>query len=84
MSGAIHGYNPNKNIPMKPLLILTAAIALSSCSSYNGVSNPHSLAMERDETRIFDEPSPASLDESSPLNDVMLQRGRVGMVAARF
>ncbi len=69
---------------MKLLLLLTAPFVFASCSTYDAPGTPTSVAMERDERRIFDEPSPASDDPSSPLSDVMLQRGRVGMTAARF
>jgi hypothetical protein len=69
---------------MKLLLLLTTPFVFASCSTYDAPANAPSLAMERDEVRIFDEPSPASDDPSSPLSDFMLQRGRVGMTAARF
>ncbi|HSI63571.1 MAG TPA: hypothetical protein VLE43_10645 [Candidatus Saccharimonadia bacterium] len=68
---------------MKLLLLLTAPFVFASCSTYD-IPARSSVAMERDERRIFDEPSPASDDPSSPLSDLMLQRGRVGMTAARF
>lgn len=66
---------------MKPFLLALPCLLLASCAS---VDNSTSIAMERDEKRIFDEPSPASDDPSSPWNDVMLQRGRVGVTAATF
>jgi hypothetical protein len=69
---------------MKLLLLLTTPFVFASCSTYDAPAISSSVAMERDERRIFDEPSPASDDPSSPLSDVMLQRGRVGMTAARF
>jgi hypothetical protein len=66
---------------MKHLLLLIIPLVVASCST---VDNTSSIAMERDEKRLFDEPSPASDDPSSPLNDFMLQRGRVGLTAATF
>lgn len=67
---------------MKLFLLLIPFLAVS-CTTIDGGTNS-SIAMERDEKRIFDEPSPASDDPSSPLSDVMLQRGRVGLTAATF
>ncbi|WP_147263197.1 hypothetical protein [Roseimicrobium gellanilyticum] len=67
---------------MKLLLLAIPFLAVSCASMDTGY--PSSVAMERDEKRIFDEPSRASDDPSSPLSDVMLQRGRVGLTAATF
>lgn len=67
---------------MKTILILTLPLLLMSCAAYD-VSKSN-VAMERDETRLFNEASPASDDPDSPLSDLMLQRGRVGINAARF
>lgn len=67
---------------MKPFLLALPFLVVS-CSTVDEGSNS-SIAMERDEKRIFDVPSRASTDPDSPLNDVMLQRGRVGLKAASF
>jgi hypothetical protein len=65
------------------LFLLTIPFLVVSCSTFDGGTHS-SIAMERDEKRIFDLPSRASDDPSSPLSDVMLQRGRVGVTAATF
>lgn len=69
---------------MKLLLLLALPLISVSCTTFDAAGYPSSVAMERDEKRLFDEPSPASEDPSSPLSDVMLQRGRVGITAATF
>jgi hypothetical protein len=67
---------------MKLFLLVIPFLAVS-CTTFDAGSNS-SIAMERDEKRIFDEPSRASDDPDSPLSDLMLQRGRVGVTAATF
>jgi hypothetical protein len=69
---------------MKLLLLLTVPFVFASCSTYDVPANAPSVAMERDEVRLYDAPRAASDDPSSPLSDMMLQRGRVGINAARF
>jgi hypothetical protein len=70
---------------MKHLFLLALPFVFASCSTVDTGAGSHpSIAMQRDEVRIFDKPSPASDDPGSPLHDVMLQRGRVGLTAATF
>ena len=59
-------------------------LMLANCTSYDVARNGQCIPLERDEVRRYDEPSMVTDDPSSPLNDVALQKGRVGVVAARF
>lgn len=74
---------PGKMHNAMKLFLLAIPFLAVSCTTMDSGSNS-SIAMERDERRIFDEPSPASDDPDSPLSDFMLQRGRVGVTAATF
>lgn len=66
------------------LLLCTVPLIAVSCSSYDVARNGECIPLERDEYRRYDTPRVVSTDPSSPFNDVTLQKGRVGMVAARF
>jgi hypothetical protein len=55
-----------------------------SCASYDVARNGECIPLERDEVRRYDNPRVVSSDPDSIFNDVALQKGRVGMVAARF
>jgi hypothetical protein len=66
------------------LLLCAVPLIAASCSSYAVARNGPCLPMERDEIRRFDEPSLVSDDPSSPLHDIALQKGRVGLIAARY
>jgi hypothetical protein len=71
---------------MKSKYLLLCALPLvgASCASYDVARNGQCIPMERDEVRRYDEPSLVSDDPASPFSDVALQKGRVGLVAARF
>jgi hypothetical protein len=71
---------------MKLTLILLGVLPLiaASCSSYDVARNGQCIPLERDEYRRYDDPSPLSDDPSSPFYDVALQKGRAGLIAARF
>ncbi len=71
---------------MKLSLILLGALPLmaASCTSYDVARNGQCIPLERDEYRRYDDPSPLSTDPDSPFYDVALQKGRAGLIAARF
>ncbi len=66
------------------LLLCALPLIAASCTSYDVARNGQCIPMERDEVRRYDEPSLVSDDPASPLSGVALQKGRVGLVAARF
>lgn len=78
---------------MKTFLKLTfsmiVASCMASCASNSGMANVQNppgapMAMDRMETREYAQPRPLSSDDTSPLNEVMVEPGRVGVVAAEF
>jgi hypothetical protein len=66
------------------LLLCVLPLISVSCASYDVAKNGECIPLERDEVRRYDDPRVVSSDPDSFLNDVAMQKGRVGMVAARF
>jgi hypothetical protein len=66
------------------LMLCALPLMAVSCASYDVARNGECIPLERDETRRYDNPRVVSSDPDSVFNDVALQKGRVGLVAARF
>ena len=68
---------------------LIAASCMVSCASNSSVANVQNppgapMAMDRTESREYAKPRPLSSDDTSPLNEVLVEPGRVGVLAAEF
>jgi hypothetical protein len=70
---------------MKLCLLVTLPLTLvfTSCASHDP-NRPDPTALQRRETRLFDDPTPLSENPDSPLNSVQRQQGRVGIPVTTF